>query len=514
MLLEAPTLTDLQLLMTRFSTQHTAALTKRGGVPQEASVYYTFNEDVEPDAFQLLKETGVAFFTVPPAIQSKYRDVRVSGYDVQAYVYPTQNEAANTATIQVSKGGYSTFYPMDTNGNPLTYMHTDIMDSRIYSFVYNPQTCTSISQPCASQTCSNPEFLTVSPYGEWRVQLSGSSLDDMQNVTDLRMVFKVAWHSSNDGKEQNYTDAMFNNDGCDKSDTCFVETTTDLITVEECEWPEELAAPLPSSSGFPAGGTVAIVLFVILAVVGLGFMYYTQHKETDGTKHAARGRHPTTAHNNRAYESNAGEVTLSVGKYHYERGVISRVAAEAELASGSVGAFLVRAKDDGNRVLTVLLREALPDGTSAKFQHNAISQESPTTPLLFNNKTELGFPSHTNIHAAIQYLSTTAGADELGLEVCLVGVIDEDMYGGAVYGTKPQRQASGAYGQSVYASPPATKERCSKCKSRVQFCMCNTTPDDRARARTMTNGSKVNTIAGRARAATATAAAEPSDYEI
>ena len=122
--------------------------------------------------------------------------------------------------------------------SPVTYMHTDIMDSRIYSFIYNPQTCDGISQLCASQTCSNPNFLSVSPYGEWRVRIPDDTLNHMQNATEIRMAFKVAWHTSSDNQQANYSDAMFGKDNCTSSPVCFVQPNAKLISQEECDLPE------------------------------------------------------------------------------------------------------------------------------------------------------------------------------------------------------------------------------------------------------------------------------------
>ena len=199
------------------------------------------------------------------------------------------------------------------------------------------------------------------------------------------------------------------------------------------------------------------------------------------------------AHANPQYENKAFNDTQ-----HYERGAISRVEAEKELASGMPGAFVVRVKGT-NKVITSLVRPTMPDGTAAKFAHNMIAEQSHGLPLLFNSKTAIGSPPHTNIHEAIVYLATPKGAAELGLEVPLVGVVDEELYGQTVYGSdRPKRMESGAYGKTVYAVNPETRnasKRCPKCSSRMQFCMCNVTSDERHRARTMTAGAK-SKIAG------------------
>eukprot|EP00729_Bicosta_minor_P018365 gene18365-5136_t len=269
LLTESPSLADLQTLMTRFSDAHTTALTTLGGVPQSASVYYTFSETDEPEAFQMLKETGVGFFTIPSADQSRYRDIRVSSASVQAYVYPTNSIDANSATVQISKGGYSTFFPIETFANPITYLHTDIMDSRIYSFVYNPQTCESISQPCTTQRCSNAEFLSVSPYGEWRVEVTGETFERIQSATDVRMAFTVTWHTSSDDQPVNYTDAMFGNDGCSEGPVCFVQQNTKLIANDECEGPQ----PIPSTGMSPGGKAgLGIGLVILFALIGFAVL--------------------------------------------------------------------------------------------------------------------------------------------------------------------------------------------------------------------------------------------------
>jgi len=327
MLPESPTLADLQTLMTRFSDTHKDVLTTSGGVPNEASVYYTFKESDEPKIFEALKETGVGYFSIPPPGQSKYRDLRVSGFDVQAYVYPSNDNATQTASVEISKGGYSTFYPIGTMDKPVTYLHTDVTDNRIYPFIYNPQTCTGISQPCTSRKCTDNDFISVSPYGEWKVKLADSNmLDLMQNATEVRMAFKVAYHTSSDGQEANYTDTMFGNDKCTSAPVCFVQDGVDLISEKECALPEPEPEPEPevkveleaSTVGMSGGGKAALAVGLIVLLAVASVMVYKKVKSDDdglGSRQSRGSRyHVKTEYANPQYSTSNVEHVVEVWK--------------------------------------------------------------------------------------------------------------------------------------------------------------------------------------------------------
>ena len=122
---DSPNLGDLTRQLVQFDDARVVAKTKRSTelVAKDGVVYYTINASTHPDTFDDLAAGGRTFVAVPaPPANTKYRDVRLTGHGVRAYVYPAIAEApATTATVELRKGGYSTFVPLDRTAQPTTY---------------------------------------------------------------------------------------------------------------------------------------------------------------------------------------------------------------------------------------------------------------------------------------------------------------------------------------------------------------------------------------------------------
>ena len=290
MLSDSPSSVDLRSLFVDFTNKHTSVLSGRGGQPTEATVYYTFDEGSSPAPFNDLKENGVAFFTIPLDLASKYRDVRVSGHDVQAYIYPSsKNAGSSTASIQISKGGYSSFSPTDPAKAPMTFLHTDLTSTRLYSFIYDTNTCDRISEPCTSDACSKDDFLEVSPYGEWKIELAGRNesplLETFQIATQIRFAFKVRWFLSSSesvyASDLSQSDAMFASDSCSGGPICFVQPSVPLVSIDECAGPAIVVAASNGKTGMSSGGKAALALFLIVLIIGgVGFVFREQLFDT------------------------------------------------------------------------------------------------------------------------------------------------------------------------------------------------------------------------------------------
>jgi hypothetical protein len=236
---ESPSTLSIREIFTEFSQKSYLELSERGGQPTEALVSYTVTSDTHQKLFASLQDGGHGPVLIPRPRNSKYRDVRVSGHDVRVYAFPSVAEETDMSVhVTVTKGAYSTFFPINAEEPPLTFLHPSIASSRVYNFVYNPATCTDISRPCTSAACEKAEFLSVSPYGEWSVKLGDAARRILTSATALRMTFKVTYYSSTDltglgGAEQG--DSMFANDTCAMGPTCFSWIgATQLVTDEEC----------------------------------------------------------------------------------------------------------------------------------------------------------------------------------------------------------------------------------------------------------------------------------------
>jgi len=280
---DAPSLVDLRHEMSKFTDLYDDTLNKRGGQPSEAVVYYKFSAANQPQAFADLARNGVAYFSVPPPENPMYRDVRVSGHDVRAYLFPTSPDATKSITVQIKKGGYSTFFPAEPQSNPITFLHTDITENRIYSFIYDSETCDDLSAPCTSSECRQNEFLSVSPYGEWRIEVRGESLAAVKAANELKLAFKVRWHHSNGAVDSTQGDAMFGSDPCEDGATCFGSLTSSAVSLDECVGSGNLAAATGNDAeerSLSTGGKAAIAVVFIALILGIvAFVFREQLTE-------------------------------------------------------------------------------------------------------------------------------------------------------------------------------------------------------------------------------------------
>lgn len=153
---ESPSLDDLQKWSETIADSYASASAPPAATEwkeQEATVYYTFNTSSSPDAFRQLNQTGSAYFTVALSEQSKYRDVRLLADErnaMDAYMYPVDEtkladgkQARTAATIEVSRGRFSSFLPVGLAAEPVTFLHTGAGRAAA-SFSYEPDTCTPV----------------------------------------------------------------------------------------------------------------------------------------------------------------------------------------------------------------------------------------------------------------------------------------------------------------------------------------------------------------------------------
>ena len=237
---DSPTLGDLTQRLTKFDEARVVAKATRSKelVAKEAVVYYTFNTSTHPDAFNNLAENGLAYVTVPaPPAGTKYRDVRLAGHDVRAYVYPARvaassTQAAAVINIDINKGGYSVFVPVEPESQPTTYFHANTTLNTQYSFAYSAETCADrAAEPVAT---SVPNSMT-SPYGEWHVKLAGDTQVLLKRATHLRLAFKVRWfeHASTASADLNNA-VMFGSDSCSTGPTCFEKDDEPIVSAKDC----------------------------------------------------------------------------------------------------------------------------------------------------------------------------------------------------------------------------------------------------------------------------------------
>ena len=218
---DSPSLGDLAQQLNDFDDVRAAAKDTRTKtlVPRDGLVYYSFNVTAYPDTFTNLAANGNAHVIVPaPPANTKYRDARVLGQDVRAYMYPSTSKGMQvTTSVQITKGSYSTFVPIDFQVKPTNYFHTGRTQDDKYSFTYDASTCMDLSQP--QQTGTLRPFRT-SPYGEWRIELAGSVQNLFARATHLRIAFKVRWYEhSSFTSEDGLVDTMFGKDPCSQGKT-------------------------------------------------------------------------------------------------------------------------------------------------------------------------------------------------------------------------------------------------------------------------------------------------------
>ena len=318
-----PTLVDLRQQLASFTILHDEVVTSRGGLPTVGTVYYTFNKATNPRAFAALLAGDTANFTIPPATNPMFRDVRISSHDVRAYVYPATSANGKSISVQISKGSYSMFYPIPAGSKPKTFMHTDIAKERLYSFVYDANTCADLSEPCTSAECQKTDLLSVSPYGEWHVELRGDAKELLAEATELRVAFKVRWYSSNVGEtDESQNTAMFGADLCtvtSGAETCFGTPGASPVAPDECNGQRRSFSPTQGSStddeddGMSVGASVALGLGLSLLFVGTIVGVLVWRKKLDQS--AAHGKLRTSRSTaNAAYdvEDDARSGTASV----------------------------------------------------------------------------------------------------------------------------------------------------------------------------------------------------------
>ena len=226
---DSPSLDDLQSLYGKFSESFTKASAPPASTEwkeREATVYYTFNKSTSPEAFRELNRTGSAYFTVDLPGQSKYRNVRLADNAMDAYLYPVDQTKVAAATIEVSKGRFSSFLPVGSAAEPVTFLHTDGASAAAAptTFRFTPDTCTPVpaeAPPCTSAACSSADVSGTSPAGEWAIAVPESMREAFLPAANLRLAFNVRWVESiaaGSGGDP----AMFLNDPCTRGATCFL----------------------------------------------------------------------------------------------------------------------------------------------------------------------------------------------------------------------------------------------------------------------------------------------------
>ena len=269
---DSPSLGNLQQLFQNFSESY-ALVSEPPGMEEwkenEGTVYYTFNGSTSPDAIRELNQTGSAYFTLQLAEKSQYRDVRLIE-PISAYMFPMEASQLNgtTATINISKGRFSTFHTKESGVEPVTFLHT--YNSAATIFQYDATTCMPFAElPCTVPTCSTAMFRGTSPSGEWKVTVPENMREAFVPAVNLRLAFKVRWVEStvvDDNTESNA--AMFENDPCDQP-TCFLLPSKWVVSQSECTaGGGEVVGTATDANGSNAG-MFALAICLSLIIIGL-----------------------------------------------------------------------------------------------------------------------------------------------------------------------------------------------------------------------------------------------------
>jgi len=296
-------------------------------------------------------------------------------------------------------------------------------------------------------------------------------------------------------------------------------TDDDNNALESAGDDADLAAtntPAPTTSSSNVGLQAGIALSVTGFLIGAAVSIY----RCRSTEKSANKQKEGIGRIERKLDSKMANIARREAdlQFHFLKGAITRAEAEELLKDGMVGAFLLRDKPGSDsRVISVVTQSS----PNIKILHEILTTSSSATKAVLLRTQPIGSPPATTLRDACVEMSRDASI----LGVALMGVEDENVYGDAVYANSSSAKPNHVYGQAVYigrgggggggggggmhapgntiyasyaaiprsgkaatgGSSSGAPDRCAKCRSRIQFCMCKGSANDRQRARTLSS---------------------------